>query len=95
MSIWKGGIAMPNRLCDTLGHSWVSTTFTGWSSCDRGDCQTYGLCPVCVGYCRSDVQIVLCSLHRTYDFSRGLFPLLHGDTVAPLAQMVPVQESLW
>ncbi len=95
MSIWKGGLAMPHRLCDTLGHSWDPTTFAGWFSCGRDNCSTIALCPVCLGYCRVDVLVVLCSLHSTYDFSLGLFPLYNADILAPAAQVSPVQESLW
>ncbi len=95
MSIWKGGIAMPHRLCDVLGHSWEPTLLAGWFSCSRENCSILALCPVCLGYCRVDVLVVLCPVHHTYDFSLGLFPLYNADAFAPAAQDASVQEPLW
>ncbi len=58
---------MKKTLCAEIGHSWQTTTVTGYVACNRLSCNAVAYCPGCLGYCLSGKLVVLCSIHTHCD----------------------------
>ncbi len=94
--------------CETLGHSWVTTTAPGWFRCDKvvdlkpikgGTeyksvlCGAIAHCPGCLGYCLTTHPVVFCARHVGLDLMTVPLVVHHKERVQHVSG--GKQQSLW